>query len=278
VAAEVAERLRQAPGEEARTELGLPDDVPPSRWQVRTIRASVPSLADYTLSGVWRLLQRSHLRLRSAHGQLYSPDPDYQTKVDRLCTCLREAALHPETIVFLFLDEMGYYRWPDPAPEWSRLPPVATRDGTNRQQRLVGALNALTGRVDYLDAYIIGREKVGVFYRQLDAVYPQAKTIYVAQDNWSIHRHPDVLAVLETVPRIQPIWLPTYAPWLNPIEKLWRWLRQSVLKLHRLTLDFPALRQRVNTFLDHFAAGSQDLLHYVGLQGEGKLADCLKVA
>ena len=29
-------------------------------------------------------------------------------------------------------------------------------------------------------------------------------------------------------PRIEPVWLPTYAPWLNPIEKLWRWLRQEV--------------------------------------------------
>jgi hypothetical protein len=276
VAAEVAERLRQAPGEEARQELGLPDGVPPSRWQLRTVRASVPSLADYTLSGIWRLLQRSHLGLRPARVQLYSPDPDYQTKVDWLCTCLREAAHHPETMVFLFLDEMGYYRWPDSAREWGAA--LATRDGTNRQQRLIGALNALSGRVDYLDGYIIGREKVGLFYRQLDAVYPQAQTIYVAQDNWSIHRHPEVLAVLEEVPRIQPIWLPTYAPWLNPIEKLWRWLREAVLKLHRLTSDWKALRQRVNAFLDQFAAGSPDLLHYVGLQGEGKLATCLHVA
>jgi len=254
----------------------LPDGVPPSRWQLRTIRASIPSLADYTLSGIWRLLQRSNLPLRSARVQLYSPDPDYQSKVDHLCTCLRDAARHPEAIVFLFLDEMGYYRWPDPAPDWSPAP-LATRNGTNRQQRLIGALNACSGRVEYLDDYIIGREKVGLFYRQLDAAYPEAKTIYVAQDNWSIHRHPDVLAVLAGLPRIEPIWLPTYAPWLNPIEKLWRWLRQRVLKLHRLADDWTALRQRVNTFLDQFVAGSPELLHYIGLQGEGKLAACLHV-
>jgi hypothetical protein len=273
----VAERLCQAPGEEARQVLGLPEGVPPSRWQLRTIQASIPALADYTLSGIWRFLERSHLGLRSPQVQLYSPDPDYASKRDRLCTCLRGAAQHPESIVLLFLDEMGYFRWPDPAPDWGPAP-CATRDGTNRQQRIIGALNAISGRVDYLDGYIVGREKVGLFYRQIDAAYSQAQTIYVAQDNWSIHRHPDVLAVLADLPRIETVWLPTYAPWLNPIEKLWRWLRECVLKLHRLANDWPALRQRVNAFLDQFALGSDELLHYVGLRGDGKLAACLQVA
>jgi len=29
------------------------------------------------------------------------------------------------------------------------------------------------------------------------------------------------------------VYLPTYAPWLNPIEKLWRKAYQEVLHLHR---------------------------------------------
>ena len=68
------------------------------------------------------------------------------------------------------------------------------------------------------------------------------------------------------------MWLPTYAPWLNPIEKLWRWLRQDQLYVHRLAQDWSVLRQRVNAFFDQFAAGSHALLRYVGLLGEGKLA------
>ena len=95
--------------------------------------------------------------------------------------------------------------------------------------------------------------------------------MYVIQDNWSIHSHPDVLATLETLPRLEPVWLPTYAPWLNPIEKLWRWLKQ-----HRLAADWPALRQRVTAFLAQFAAGSDALLQYVGLLGDGKLAQACR--
>jgi transposase len=147
----------------------------------------------------------------------------------------------------------------------------------NTQWRLIGALNALTGQVCYLDNYIVGRAKVIEMYQKLTQMYPQADRLYVVQDNWSIHRHPDVLDALSELGQIEPVWLPTYAPWLNPIEKLWRWLRQDVLKMHTLGEAWESLRARVNGFLDRFASGSDDLLRYVGLQGEGQLAEACKV-
>ena len=98
------------------------------------------------------------------------------------------------------------------------------------------------------------------------------------QDNWNIHTHPDVLEALAAYPRIKPVWLPTYAPWLNPIEKLWRWLRQDVLKMHRWVEDWPRVKQRVHDFLDQFAHGSSDLLRYVGLVGKGKLATVINTS
>ena len=137
---------------------------------------------------------------------------------------------------------------------------------------------ALSGRVDYLDAYIIGREKVSQFYRQLVAAYPEARQIYVAQDNWSIHTHPDVQAAVAGLPQVEEVWLPTYAPWLNPIEKLWRWLRQDILKMHRWVEDWPQVKQRVRDFLEQFAQGSVALLRYVGLLGKGKLARVLNTS
>lgn len=55
-----------------------------------------------------------------------------------------------------------------------------------------------------------------------------------------------------------------------------RWLRQDQLYVHRLAHDWKMLRQRVNAFLDQFAGGSHALLRYVGLAGEGKLAQALQ--
>jgi len=64
---------------------------------------------------------------------------------------------------------------------------------------------------------------------------------------------------------IQLVVLPTYASWCNPIEKLWRWLNQDVLHLHRQANDLKALRALVADFLAQFAQGSSTLLRYVGL-------------
>ena len=282
--AELEERLAQAPGEEARQEVA-PSGAgpPPSRWSLRAIRATFPWLEEMSLSGVWRVLQRAGLHLRSARIQQYSPDPNYGPKREALLACLREAALHPDEIILVFLDEMGHYRWPEPAADWGPAAPapvpVAERAGpTNKQWRIIGALNALTGQVTYRDAYLMGRERVSAFYHQLVATYPHARRLYVVQDNWSIHTHPEVLATVDRLPQVTPVWLPTYAPWLNPIEKLWRWLRTDVLRLHRLAGDWAALHARVNAFLDQFAAGSDTLLHYVGLLGDGRLAAARRAA
>jgi transposase len=266
--------LRQGPGEQAADATADPPAEPtPSRWTLSTIRATFDWLAEYTLSGVWRLLQRCGLRLRSARVQQFSPDPEYAPKVAHLEMVLWEARRYPGSVVAVFLDQMGFTRWPDPGPDWGSEPPVADRRGAKQGLwRLMGALNPFTGQVHYLDNYIIGREKVIACYKKLVAAYPHAQRLYAIQDNWSIHKHPDVVEALKAWPQIEPVWLPTYAPWLNPIEKLWRCLRQEVLKLHRGAEDWKALRQRVRSFLDQFKDGSQRLLQYVGLLGNGQVA------
>ena len=277
---ELVETLRAGPGEAARREVAVAKTGPaPSRWTLRTIRASVDWLTDYTVSGVWRVLEACGLGLHTSCARLFSPDPDYDSKVRRLSRCLRAAARHPATVVALFLDEFGYQRWPEVAPTWGLEAAVAHRAGNNQQWRTIGALNALTGQVNYLDGYIVGRQQVSQFYGLLDRAYPKkVEQRYVIQDNWNIHTHPDVLTAVAGYPRIKPGWLPTYAPWLNPIEKLWRWLRQDVLQMHRWVEDWPQVNQRVHDFLDQFVHGSAALLRYVGLKGKGKLATVINTS
>lgn len=271
---ELLERLRQGPGEEACREVMPSDQGPlPSRWILRSIRASIPRLAGYTLSGVWYFLQGLGLQLQSPKVQMWSPDPEYVSKKTYLLDCLRQAALHRQTTAFLFMDEMGYYRWTDPSPVWEAETPIAERAGGNNcQWRIIGVLNALSGQTDFLDNYIVGRRQLIAMYQKIATVYSAFEKIYVAQDNWSVHQHPDVLNALKDFPQIEPVWLPTYSPWLNPIEKLWRWLRQAVLKMHHLASDWKELRNRVRLFIQQFDHGSSELLRYVGLLGDGCLA------
>jgi hypothetical protein len=212
--AEVLETLQAGPGEAARQEVAVGVSGPvPCRWTLRTLRVSIEWLAEYTVSGVWRVLHACGLGLHASCARLFSPDPAYRSKVRRLHRCLRDAARHPDTVAALFLDEFGYQRWPEVAPTWGREAAVAQRAGNNQQWRTVGALNALTGQVNYLDGYIVGRQQVIAFSTQLNRTYPTVDLLSVIPDNWNIHTHPDVLAALAKYPRIKPVWLPTYAPW-----------------------------------------------------------------
>jgi hypothetical protein len=178
----------------------------------------------------------------------------------------------------VFWDEFGSHRWPEAAPPWGPEAAVASRAGNNPHWRTLGARNALNGQVNYLDGDIVGRQPVIQFYAHLNHTYSALDRLDVSQDNWNMHTHPAVLRAGEKSPRITPVWLPPYSPWLNPIEKLWRWLRQDVLKRPRWVEDWPQVKQRVHDFLDQFAQSSPDLLRYVGLVGKGKLATVLNTS
>jgi hypothetical protein len=172
---ELVDRLQQTLGAEARPELAPTADGPaPSRWTLRGMRATFPWLKGDTLSGVWRVLHRHGLHIRAARVRQHSPDPEYAAKLEHRLDCLRDAAAHPSEVALVFLSEMGYYHWPKAGRTWeeaARAPaPLADRDGPNNQQwRVIGALNAVSGRVDYLDGYSSGREKVIRFYRSWGA-------------------------------------------------------------------------------------------------------------
>lgn len=238
---------------------------------------------------MWRLLQRLGIVKKQGRISLHSPDPHYQAKLDYLTQCWQETLADPTHVSFLYLDEFSYYRQPTVAPAYEQRGkqqwPAHLSHRSNTRCRGLGALNALTGQVHYCQTDKITLAVQNAFYRTLAQAYPAAQTIYVAQDNWPNHAHADILAPLQTqrtlffpptfsnAPSTEPdnalpiqlIFLPTYAPWTNPIEKLWRWLRQTVLHLHRFSDRWLDLKQRVLDFMAQFEHGSAQLLHYVGL-------------
>lgn len=264
-----------------------------SRWTLQRILESCDWLEVHTLGGLSQLLKRLGIRFKRARAYIHSPDRAYEAKVSYLTLCRMRAWYQPERYVFLYLDEFSYWRQPTLARAYEQLGPhqaLAYRSyQSDTQFRGLGALNAITGQVTYGQYAKIRLRHLSDFYAHIRSDYPHAETIYVAQDNWPVHVHPDVLARLEpqrspfwpTVPSnwpqqarstavqddlpIQLVFLPTYASWLNPIEKLWRWVRQDVLHLHRLSHDWQALKQAVWHFMQSFASGSTELLRYVGL-------------
>ena len=217
------------------------------------------------------------------------------------------AVLHvPRRQVTLLQDELTYYRQPTLARAYAPQgrdvsgqahPPLAALSyQANTVTRVAATLDVISGQVVWRQHSRIGVAELVALYQDVRTAYPDAERIWVIQDNWPVHWHADLLAALEPQetrwpPRRPPDWsdqpsrdaqrqwghlqlpiqlvfLPTYASWLNPIEKLWRWLKQAILHLHRLADDLPTLRAQVAAFLNRFIPGSIDsaaLLRYVGL-------------
>ena len=78
------------------------------------------------------------------------------------------------------------------------------------------------------------------------------------------HHHEEIKA-LATELGIEIINTPTYAPWTNYIEKLWKLLRDDILRLHRLSDSWTELRKRVDRYLASLFRPNAKLLRYVGL-------------
>ena len=101
--------------------------------------------------------------------------------------------------------------------------------------------------------------------RGVRAAYGPEPAITLIWDNWPNH-HLDVVQAAAAIHRIRLLYLPTYAPWTNPIEKLWRWLKADVLRLHAHSDAWTTLRARVTEWLTQCAYGSRALVRYVGLE------------
>lgn len=272
-----------------------------TRWTLARLGQADPALAGYRPSGIWRLLHRHGIGLKRGRSAIYSPDPAYAAKRTAIAAALQRARASGGRHVTLFLDEVTIARHPSVGPAYEargRTPqPRAERgQGADTLTRLVAALDGTTGAVHAWRGSHITVPALVRFYQQLVAAYPAGTRFTLVCDNWPVHFHPDLRCALEpqqtpfpfpapgnwpTDPSpdaerkwgalalpIQLLPLPTYASWLNPIEKLWRWLKQDVVHLHPWAEALDTLRTTIDTFLAQFVPGprGQQLLTYVGLQ------------
>ncbi len=92
----------------------------------------------------------------------------------------------------------------------------------------IGAVNYHTGETVVHFQRRKRRKEVAQLLEALLAKHPTG-TIYVAWDNASTHEDDEVEEVVRAAAgRLVLLYLPTYSPWLNPIEMLWRHFRREV--------------------------------------------------
>jgi len=89
-------------------------------------------------------------------------------------------------------------------------------------------------------------------------------TIYVAWDHADTQADDAVEAVVRAAAgRLVRLYLPTYSPWLNPIEMLWRHFRREVTP-GELFVSLDALLKAAHAFFDRYKQDSERVFSIIG--------------
>jgi transposase len=127
----------------------------------------------------------------------------------------------------------------------------------------LGAVNYHTGETVILFKRRKRRREVAELLQALVDKHPTG-TVYVAWDNADTHEDDEIEAVVRgAAGRLVLLYLPTYSPWLNPIEMLWRHFRREVTHCE-LFESVAALLLAAQDFFDRHNRVPQRVLSIIG--------------
>lgn len=127
----------------------------------------------------------------------------------------------------------------------------------------IGGVNYHTGETVVIFRRRKRRPQIAEFLQRLLDTHPH-ETIYVAWDNVNTHQDDEVEAVVRSATgRLVLMYLPTYSPWLNPIEMLWRHFRREVTHCE-LFETVKLLLQASKDFFVRFNQTPEQVLSIIG--------------
>jgi transposase len=218
-----------------------------THWSTRKMAAKV-GMSHTRVGQIWRTFG---LQPHRSETFKISPDPQLIEKVRDVVGLY----LNPPTNAVVFsLDEKSQIQ------ALQRAQPILPMDIGQPERRthnyirhgtldLYAALNVATGKViaqckkkhrsaDFID-----------FLRTIDRAVEADLQIHVVLDNLSAHKSPVVKRWLTRNPRFQFHFTPTYASWLNLVERFFGLLTQEALKRGSHT-SIPQLRQAILDYVD----------------------------
>jgi len=142
--------------------------------------------------------------------------------------------------VLLFGDECGVQHAPTRTRTWALKgqAPVLLSPGGRKKQSIIGAVAPATGAVTAAFISSLTARVFLAFLKTILNVYRDARKIYLVIDNARAHHAKLLQQFLKLVAwKLELIFLPPYSPDLNPIEDLWKMMREKVTH---------------NTYFEHF--------------------------
>jgi transposase len=167
--------------------------------------------------------------------------------------------------VFYYADEFNLSWLPTLRAMWSPKGQQVMIKTPGQQQTYygIGAVNYYTGETVVQFQQHKRRQEMAHLLEALVEKHPTG-TIYVTWDNANTHEDDEVEAVIQAAEgRLVLLYLPTYSPWLNPIEMLWRHFRREVTHCE-LFQTMQALLIAAQDFFDRFNQSPCKILSVIG--------------
>ena len=100
---------------------------------------------------------------------------------------------------------------------------------TGRQRiNISGAIDVIDKKLYYQEDKMLNSEATIAFLEKIEKSYPDKTKIYVFSDNAKYYKNKSVQNFIKNS-KIYLCYLPSYSPNLNPIERLWKWMKERVM-------------------------------------------------
>jgi transposase len=171
--------------------------------------------------------------------------------------------------LLLFGDEASFPQWGTLTYTWARRgqQPKVKTSGKRKGYKVFGLIDSFTGRL--LSQGQEGRLNSATSIAFLTRVLERTtQSIVLMQDGAKYHTSAETQAFFaQQAARLQVFQLPTYSPDYNPIEKLWKKIKQQDTHLHYFP-TFEALTDKVEQALLKFANIPEEILALCSLPTE----------
>ena len=171
--------------------------------------------------------------------------------------------------LLLFGDEASFPQWGSLSYTWAPVgeQPVVKTCGQRKGWKVFGLLDYFSGRLFHQGQE--GRLNSASYCAFLQQVLDQTtEVIYLIQDGARYHTSKATQAFFAAhAERLKVYQLPSYSPDYNPIEKLWKQVKQEETHLVYFP-TFEALRDKVEQALVKFARRAEEILGLCGLPRE----------
>lgn len=167
--------------------------------------------------------------------------------------------------VFYYADEFNVSWLPTLKAVWSPLGQQVMIPTPRQPYKRygLGAVNYHTGETLVIFRQHKRRREVAELLQTILDKHP-LETVYIAWDNSSTHEDNEIEAVVRSAAgRLVLLYLPTYSPWLNPIEMLWRHFRREVTHCE-LFESVKALLIAAQNFFDRYGECPKHVLSIIG--------------